>query len=183
VNNRPKQRILEVGVGTGLSLAYYRKDSQITGIDVSPEMLEIARKRVARQGLTNVEALHEMDAENLAFPDGSFDLVASTLSLHHWADPTAGLAEIGRVLRPGGRALVWDFRPGVRPHPFGPRHAHIPDAVDHTHGSQLRVVSATPRRWPWRFTLTQRIELVRADDAPGHPEDKNAGQELQFRTT
>src|SRR5215211_560247 len=45
--------------------------------------------------------------------------------MHHWADPTAGLAEIGRVLRPGGRALVWDFRPGVRPHPVRTTpHAH-----------------------------------------------------------
>ena len=85
------------------------------------------------------------------------------MSMHHWADPTAGLAEIGRVLRPGGRALIWDLRPGVRPHPFGPRHAHIPDPVDHTHGSPLRVVNVTPWRWPWRFTLTQRIELARAD--------------------
>jgi SAM-dependent methyltransferase len=55
--------------------------------------------------------------------------------MHHWADPAAGLAEIGRVLCPGARALIWDLRPGVRPHLFGPRHAHIPDPVDHTHGS------------------------------------------------
>jgi SAM-dependent methyltransferase len=88
--------------------------------------------------------------------------------MHHWADPAAGLAEIGRVLRPGGRALVWDFRPGVRPHPFGPRHAHMPDPVDHAPGSRLRVVQATLWRWPWRFHLTQRIELVRAEASPGH---------------
>jgi SAM-dependent methyltransferase len=105
----------------------------------------------------------------LAFPDASFDLVVSTLSMHHWADPAAGLAEIGRVLRPGARALVWDFRPGVRPHPFAPRHAHLPDPVDHTRRSPLRVVNATPWRWPWRFSLTQRIELVRADESPSLP--------------
>jgi ubiquinone/menaquinone biosynthesis C-methylase UbiE len=51
----------------------------------------------------------------LTFPDRSFDLVVSTLSMHHWADPAAGLAEIGRVLRPDARALIWDFRPGGRP--------------------------------------------------------------------
>jgi ubiquinone/menaquinone biosynthesis C-methylase UbiE len=101
------------------------------------------------------------DVAALAFPDGSFDLVVSTLSMHHWADPTAGLAEIGRVLRPGARALVWDLRPGVRPHPFGPRHAHLPDQVQHTHGTPLRLVGATPWQWPWRFTLIQRIELMR----------------------
>ena len=106
----------------------------------------------------------------LAFPDQSFDLVASTLSMHHWADPTAGLAEIGRVLRPGARALIWDFRPGVRPHLFGPRHAHLPDPTDHTPSSPLQVVKVTPWPWPWRFTLTQRTELVRIDGSPSlHP--------------
>jgi SAM-dependent methyltransferase len=50
-----------------------------------------------------------------ASPDGSFDLVVSTLSMHHWADPTAGVAEIGRVLRPGARVLVWDLRPASGP--------------------------------------------------------------------
>jgi ubiquinone/menaquinone biosynthesis C-methylase UbiE len=100
------------------------------------------------------------DVAALAFPDQSFDLVVSTLSMHHWADPAAGLAEIGRVLRQGARALIWDFRPGVRPHLFGPRHAHIPDPVDHTRGSRFRVVNATPWPWPWRLTLTQRIELA-----------------------
>jgi SAM-dependent methyltransferase len=72
------------------------------------------------------------DVAALAFLNGSFDLVVSTLSMHHWADPTAGLAEIGRVLRPDARALIWDFRPGVRPHLFGPRHAHLPDPVEHS---------------------------------------------------
>jgi SAM-dependent methyltransferase len=109
------------------------------------------------------------DVAALAFLNGSFDLVVSTLSMHHWADPTAGLAEIGRVLRPDARALIWAFRPGVRPHLFGPRHAHLPDPVEHARGSPLRVVNATPWPWPWRFTLTQRIELhgVRVADR-GH---------------
>jgi hypothetical protein len=87
--------------------------------------------------------------------------------MHHRADPTAGLAEIGLVLRPGARSLIWDFRPGVWPHPFGPRHVDLPDPVQHVSGTRLRVVNATP--WPWRFTLTQRIELVRAERAPGPP--------------
>jgi SAM-dependent methyltransferase len=82
------------------------------------------------------------DVAALAFPDGSFDLVVSTLSMHHWADPAAGLAEIGRVLRPGGRVLIWDFRPGTRPHPFGPRHAHLPDPAEHLRGGPLRMVNA-----------------------------------------
>jgi ubiquinone/menaquinone biosynthesis C-methylase UbiE len=105
------------------------------------------------------------DVATLAFPDGSFDLVVSTLSMHHWADPAAGLTEIGRVLRPDARALIWDFRPSGRPHLFGPRHAHIPDPVDHARGAPLRVVEATAWRWPWRFQYMQRIELARAESS------------------
>src|SRR5579872_4371504 len=64
-NDRPGQRILEVGVGTGLSLPHFRADAEVTGIDVSAEMLAKARQRVARRGLRQVEALLEMDAEKL----------------------------------------------------------------------------------------------------------------------
>jgi SAM-dependent methyltransferase len=107
------------------------------------------------------------DVASLAFPDRSFDLVVSTLSMDHWADPTAGLTEIGRVLRPGGRALVWDFRPGVRPHPFRPRHAHLADPLQQARGAQLQVVRVTPWRWPWRFVLTQRSSSSAPIASPG----------------
>jgi SAM-dependent methyltransferase len=107
---------------------------------------------------------------SLTFPDGSFDLVVSTLSMHHWSDATAGLTEVGRVLRPGGRALVWDLRPGIVPF-----HRNVPDPVEHAHGSTLRVVNAAPWRWPWKFAITQRIELVRADGSPGHSD-----QQMQY---
>src|SRR5215475_12731278 len=66
-NDRPGQRILEVGVGTGLSLPHFRPDSRVTGIDVSEEMLEKARRREARLRLSHVEGLHVMDAEHLEF--------------------------------------------------------------------------------------------------------------------
>jgi len=165
-------RVLEVGCGPGrLSIRLARQHGlDVTGLDLDPAMIERARANADHPGNGDERRPSFLvgDVASLAFPDESFDLVVSTLSMHHWADPTAGLAEIGRVLRPGARALVWDFRPGVRPHPFGPRHAHMPDPVEHAHGSPLRVVSATPWRWPWRFNLTQRIELVRADGSPGH---------------
>src|SRR5579863_9217718 len=74
-NDRPRQHILEVGVGTGLSLPYFRSDSEVTGIDVSAEMLARARTRTARQKLGHVKALLEMDAENLVFETDSFDSV------------------------------------------------------------------------------------------------------------
>jgi len=106
VNNRPRQRILEVGVGTGLSLKYYRKDAQVVGIDVSPEMLKIARRRVAAQGLTQVESLHEMDAENLQFPDESFDLVLALYVASVVPHPRRLVEEMRRVCRPGGELVV-----------------------------------------------------------------------------
>jgi SAM-dependent methyltransferase len=165
-------RVLEVGCGPGhLSIRLARQHGlEVTGLDLDPAMIRRAQANAdrARNGEGRRPSFLVGDVAALAFPDSSFDLVVSTLSMHHWADPTAGLAEIGRVLRPGARALVWDFRPGVRPHPLGPRHAHLPDPAEHTRSSWLRVVNATPWRWPWRFTLTQRIELARADGEPEH---------------
>jgi SAM-dependent methyltransferase len=165
-------RVLEVGCGPGhLSTRLARQHGlKVTGVDLDPVMIARARANAARPGNGHERRPSFLigDAASLAFPDGSFDLVVSTMSMHHWADPTAGLGEIGRVLRPGARALVWDFRPGARPHLFGPRHAHMPDPVQHLRGAPLQLVSATPWRWPWRFQLTQRTELVRADGLPGH---------------
>jgi ubiquinone/menaquinone biosynthesis C-methylase UbiE len=161
-------RVLEVGCGPGhLSIRLARQHGlDTTGLDLDPVMIERARVNAGRAsegfGRLPPERLPSFlvgDVASMPFPDGSFDLVVSTLSMHHWANPTAALAEIERVLRPGARALVWDFRPG-----FVPFHGDMPDPVERMHGAPLRVVSATPWRWPWRFNLTQRIELVRAGD-------------------
>lgn len=134
-------RVLEVGCGPGhLSIRLARQHGlDVTGLDLDPGMIQRARANADRRGngAARRPSFLVGDVASLAFPDGSFDLVVSTLSLHHWADPTAGLAEIGRVLRPGARALVWDFRPGIVP-----LHRHVPDPLDHAHGAQLRVVNA-----------------------------------------
>jgi SAM-dependent methyltransferase len=162
-----RARVLEVGCGPGrLSIRLARQHGlDVTGLDLDPAMIQRARATADRRGDGSERQPSFLvgDVASLPFPDGSFDLVVSTLSMHHWADPSAGLAEIGRVLRPGARALVWDLRPGVRPHPFGPRHAQLPDPVDHARGAPLEVATVTPWRWPWRFSLSQRIELVRTD--------------------
>jgi SAM-dependent methyltransferase len=158
-------RVLDVGCGPGhLSTRLAdRHRLQVTGLDLDPAM--IARANTDRPGNRGGRRSSFLvgDVAALAFPDASFDLVVSTLSMHHWADPAAGLAEIGRVLRPGGRALIWDFRPSARPHLFGPRHAHIPDPLGHTPSSPLQVANVTPWPWPWRFQLTQRTELANAE--------------------
>jgi SAM-dependent methyltransferase len=163
-------QILEVGCGPGLlSLRLGRQHGfEVTGLDLDPAMIARAQANADRPGNGDQRRPSFLvgDVASLAFPDRSFDLVVSTLSMHHWADPATGLAEIGRVLRPGARALIWDFRPGGRPHLFGPRHAHMPDPADHTAGSPLWVVKATPWPWPWRLTLNPADPTGRADKSP-----------------
>jgi SAM-dependent methyltransferase len=156
-------RVLEVGCGPGhLSVRLARRHGlDVTGLDLDPAMIERARANADGpvDGEEHRPSFLVGDVASMPFPDGSFDLVVSTMSMHHWADPTGGMAEMARVLRPGARTLVWDFRPG-----FVPFHGELPDPVEHTRGAALRVVSATPWRWPWRFSLTQRIELARAGE-------------------
>lgn len=99
-------RVLEVGVGTGLSLPDYARRLEIVGIDLSPEMLEKARERVAAEGLDNVTGLHEMDAANLAFADASFDVVAAMFVMTVVPDPEKVMRELARVTKPGGTVLI-----------------------------------------------------------------------------
>ena len=103
---RPGERVLEVGVGTGLSLPLYPRDVSITGIDVSSEMLDKARRRVARQRLANVEALLEMDAERMSFADASFDKVVAMYVVSVVERPDRLLAELHRVCRPHGEIFL-----------------------------------------------------------------------------
>lgn len=105
VNRLPPAMVLEVGVGTGLSLPRYRRDNRIVGVDISREMLGVARQRVARDGLDNVDIL-EMDAERLAFRDGVFDIVVAMYVMSVVPDPRRCLDEIIRVCRPGGTIFI-----------------------------------------------------------------------------
>jgi phosphatidylethanolamine/phosphatidyl-N-methylethanolamine N-methyltransferase len=104
--NRSSGRVLEVGVGTGLSLPAYAKQLEIVGIDLSPEMLEKARERVAQEGLTNVTALLEMDASALSFEDASFDTVVAMYVMTVVPDPEKVMRELSRVCRPGGDVIL-----------------------------------------------------------------------------
>ncbi len=99
-------RVLEVGVGTGLSLGGYRRDLDIVGIDLSPDMLDKARERVAEEGLDMVSGLHEMDAGDLKFPDNSFDLVTAMFVLTVVPEPEKVMRELARVTKPGGEVLL-----------------------------------------------------------------------------
>jgi phosphatidylethanolamine/phosphatidyl-N-methylethanolamine N-methyltransferase len=105
VNALPGRRVLEVGVGTGLALPRYAPEKQVVGIDLSREMLEQARRRVARERLRNVVGLVEMDAERTAFADGSFDVAVAMFTATVVPDARRLFREMRRVVRPGGELL------------------------------------------------------------------------------
>lgn len=104
-NHLPGNRVLEVGVGTGLALPRYLPGKRITGIDLSAEMLAQARKRVAELGLRNVDALREMDAEATDFAEASFDIAVAMFVASVVPNPRRLLGEMRRVVRPGGTIL------------------------------------------------------------------------------
>lgn len=97
-------RVLEVGVGTGLNMPFWRPDLQITAIDLAPHMVEQARERAAR--LSQTADLRVGDAQALEFPDGCFDTGVATCVFCSVPDPVQGLRELGRAVRPGGRILL-----------------------------------------------------------------------------
>jgi phosphatidylethanolamine/phosphatidyl-N-methylethanolamine N-methyltransferase len=99
-------RILEVGVGTGLSLPSYGSATRVVGIDISAPMLDKARRRVAREKLAHVETIAVGDAENLAFPDASFDAVVAQYVVTAVPNPERALDEFVRVVRPGGEIII-----------------------------------------------------------------------------
>jgi phosphatidylethanolamine/phosphatidyl-N-methylethanolamine N-methyltransferase len=99
-------RILEVGVGTGISLPDYAPADRLVGIDLSEPMLRKAQERVAEHGLTNVETLAVMDAARLALPDKSFDVVVAQFVITTVPNPEQTLDEFARVLKPGGEIIL-----------------------------------------------------------------------------
>ena len=143
----PGTSVLDVGCGPGhLTRRLVAQGFDVTGTDLDPAMIERA---AARGGGRYVAA----DAASLPFEEGAFDLVVSTLSMHHWADAHAGLAEIARVVRPAGRVLIWDLGRGA------PLHGHAPDPQESLHGAPLDLVGTRAWRWPGPVSLVQRIEL------------------------
>src|SRR6202012_1065481 len=128
--NKLGGRVLEVGVGTGISLPLYAPNVRIFGTDISEAMLKKAHQRVKELGLKNVEGLAVMDAEKLEFPDNSFDVVMAQYVVTAVPNPEVALDEFARVLRPGGEMILLSrvsadagvrrfieqrLQPGVRP--------------------------------------------------------------------
>ena len=98
--------VLDVGVGTGICLPHYTRASGVVGIDLSEPMLRKARKRATEFKLTNIERLAVMDAEDLDFPDNSFDAVVAQYVVNTVPHPEAALAEFARVVKPGGEIIL-----------------------------------------------------------------------------
>jgi len=99
-------RILEVGVGTGISLPVYARTNKLVGVDISVPMLRKAKERVEAEGLRNVEALSVMDAAKLALPDQSFDVIVAQYVITAVPDPEGALDEFARVIKPGGEIVL-----------------------------------------------------------------------------
>jgi len=104
--NKRTGRVLEIGIGTGLSLPNYNPELQVTGIDYSAEMLAKAQRRVERMALKQVVELRQMDARTLDFPDNSFDTIAAMHVLSVVPEPEKVMREIARVLKPGGQVVI-----------------------------------------------------------------------------
>lgn len=104
--------LLDVGTGPGRLLLKIHERApgmQLSGIDLSPHMLSRARHNIEKKGLSEKISLKPGSAESIPYPENSFDIVVSTASIHHWKNPDACLNEIHRVLKRGGRALLYDL--------------------------------------------------------------------------
>lgn len=127
-------RLLDVGCGPGevlVRLATISPGIEATGLDVDAAMIDRARAKAARRGHGGPSFV-VADVASIPFPDETFDVVVSSYAVHHWPDRHAGLAEVMRVLKPGGRAIVWDVTP---PHPTDDEGAAAAHGHGHGHGS------------------------------------------------
>ncbi len=102
---KPGSKVLEVGIGTGISMAAYPSHCEVTGVDLAPGMLERARQKAAENGWHHIDLI-EMDALNLEFPDNSFDYVTSFHVISVVPDPVRMMKEIHRVCKPEGRVVI-----------------------------------------------------------------------------
>ena len=177
----PAGLVLDVGSGTGnlaVRLAEIASQLMVTGVDVSADMIDRARARAGRSGVGDRVRFEMGDVGQLPYADGYFDLVVSTLSLHHWPDPVRGLAEVHRVLKPGGQACIYDLSDRVLRvlhHGRGIVYKHWHDlgrsgALHHERGIEW-AVEASPFhdrttdvfRWPWSMPAMRRMCLRRGD--------------------
>lgn len=151
--------VLEIGPGPGdlaVRLAGLVPGLRLTGLDLDPEMVAIAARKAVAAGVSGRVRFIEGDVAALPFASGSFDLVVSTFSAHHWPDAASGFAEIRRVLRPAGRAMVYD-----PPDRWGRFETGAPGLAEASARGGFGATLATPVRWPGPVTVVRRISLER----------------------
>ena len=158
VGAMPAPEILEIGPGPGglaVELARRHVGVRLTGLDIDPAMVGRASARARREGLDDRLTFLVGDVAALPFPDSSFDLVTSSFSVHHWPDAAAGFAEIRRVLRPEGRAIVYDL-----PDRWGRLETKAPPLGEVAVAGGFVDATATPFPWPGRLAFVRRLEVM-----------------------
>jgi SAM-dependent methyltransferase len=148
--------VLEIGPGPGnlaVELARRVPGLRWTGVDGDPAMIERATARAARAGLAERVRFELGDVAALPFPEASFDLVTSSFSVHHWPDAAAGFSEIRRVLRPGGRAIVYDL-----PDAWGRLETRAPALARAAVDGGLGGARVDGLRWPGSVAFVRRLD-------------------------
>lgn len=155
----PAAHVVDVGAGPGglvVALARRYPQSRLTAVDIDPGMAERARDRVRREHLAHRVTTLVGDVGALPLPDGSADLITSSFSVHHWPDAAAGFAEIRRVLRPGGRAILYDL-----PDWWGRLETGAPRLLVAARAGGFEGAAVRHLAWPGTVRLVQRVEVTR----------------------
>lgn len=155
----PRGRLLDVGSGPGrlaARLAQEVPDLAVTGVDISEAMVERAARRAEEANLAERVRFEAGDVGALPFADGEFDGVVSTLSLHHWPDASRGLAEIHRVLKPGGEARIYDLAHWLWPPAQSENRLSRMAAASPFGGGEVEVA-----RWPGKVPAFVLLRLRR----------------------
>ena len=158
----PRGTVLDVGSGPGrlaTRLAREAPNLAVTGVDISDAMVERAARRAEETGLAGRVRFEVGDVGVQPFADGAFDGVVSTLSLHHWPDPSRGLAEIHRVLKPGGEARIYDLAHWLWPPAKGENRLSRMAAESPFGGGEVEVA-----RWPGRMPAFVVLRLRREQE-------------------
>ena len=156
INSR-QGRVLEIGVGTGLALDRYKSHLEVTGIDVSPNMLEKARRKVAEKKLSHIVRIDEMDARSMAFPDDHFDVVVAMFLVSVVPEPERTLAEMARVCKPGGEIVIINH--------FA-RKGGILGRIEHFFAPHANLLGWHSDFEMHRVTGTEALEVISIQDYP-----------------
>lgn len=150
--------IVDIGAGPGglaVALAEQFPDARVTTVDIDPAMATLAAARVVREGLDDRVRVTVGDVASLPLADASVDLVTSSFSVHHWPDAEVGFSEVRRVLRPRGRAIIYDL-----PDWWGRFETHAPRLAEAARAGGFREVSSSQLRWPRPLAVIHRIEAT-----------------------